>query len=200
MSKVTITVSAQDFVEALKNLKLNEEFKEHAEFTIELDIADNKENFKYLCNSGKIKNWDFLEMPTNIIEEKVEEGKSTVCTNPEYDDFYKIFRQFTELEDFRNNPYELMLKIIKVVSRIKIKSPALRFTKSIFEPYISSKNLIIDLNNSEDNIYIKLLKYYYKDVSYEEMLDHVLRGLKSKWKDIEKCEKNISNIISLITT
>jgi len=195
MSKVAITVSAKDFIEVLENIKLDNTFRDNSDFTIELDILDEKENFEYICKSSKIKNWEFLE---NTITDKKDDIKKEKVENLKHDEFYEIFRELTGLEDFKSDPYTLLLKILKVICRVKKKSPALRFTKLVFEPYISSNNLIIEVNNSDDNIYIKLLKYYYKDVSNEEMLDHMLRELKSKWKELEKCE-NISNIISLIT-
>lgn len=196
MSKVVIKLAAKDLVEVFNNLELSKDFLENADFSMEIDIKDSKENFEYFCKSRKIKEWNFLNIQEPEPEKKNEETSETT-TNPDYEGFYDIFRLLTKDQEFSINPYNLILKVVKIVEKIKKKSPALRFTKSIFDPYLDSLNSLIVENSKEDEIFTKLIQYYYKGVSREEMLDHVLRSLKSNWKKLEKCE-GVSNIISLI--
>lgn len=68
---IKITTKTEDLVEVLSNLKLSEDFKKDATFTLELEIEDSKENYNYLAGSNKIVDWDFKDE-----EEEIEEGKT----------------------------------------------------------------------------------------------------------------------------
>ena len=73
MAKITITVKSCDFSEVMKNLKLTKEYENNTEFTLDLEIEDCKENFSYLSNSDKVKNWDFIKQTEKLPEEKTSE-------------------------------------------------------------------------------------------------------------------------------
>ena len=72
---VELTCKASDLAEVLSKLKSTEKFKENAAFTLQVDIEDEKENYEYLCKSGKVLNWDFVK--TQEEENKRECDKSS---------------------------------------------------------------------------------------------------------------------------
>ena len=58
--KIQLTVNGNDLSEVLKSLRIKDS---DLKFTIELEIEDTKENYKYLSTSELIQDWDFINEP-----------------------------------------------------------------------------------------------------------------------------------------
>lgn len=66
--KITITVKTQDIDEVMNSLKCTDESSESSLITLDIDLKDTKENYKYLTTSDKIVDWFFTE--DNKLKEK----------------------------------------------------------------------------------------------------------------------------------
>lgn len=66
--KITITVKTKDIDEVMNNLKCTNESLENSVITLDIDLKDTKENYKYLTTSDKIVDWFFVD--DNKLEEK----------------------------------------------------------------------------------------------------------------------------------
>lgn len=68
--KITITVKTKDIDEVMNNLKCTDESLEDSVITLDIDLKDTKENYKYLTTSNKIVDWSFTDEEDNKLEKK----------------------------------------------------------------------------------------------------------------------------------
>lgn len=60
-NNIKLTIKAKDLLEVLSNLSLSKDFCDSAAFTLNVEIENTKNNYKYLSTSEKILDWDFIE-------------------------------------------------------------------------------------------------------------------------------------------
>lgn len=185
MAKITITVKSRNFSEVMKNLKLTKEYENNTEFTLDLEIEDCKENFSYLSNSDKVKNWDFIkqieklpEEKTSEIVEELEGSVFSILNNP----------------NFKNSSSGL-LNLVKLSWDLSKRN--LRLVPSVLYPNMINGVIISNLKYKEDDIVKELIKDYYTDVSFSESLEHLISVIKSNWKDLKKSE-TLNEVITLL--
>ncbi len=178
-------------------LKLSDDFKENAVFTLELEIEDTKENIKSLNNS-KIIDWDFYKEEFNSGVKKVEEKEIPTddsCIDPVvtpiFDSVYPLIKQ-------KASP---LFDLINVCWKIKKKSPALRFTADIFT-YFGRDVLLYDSSITPAELALsKMVNMYYECSEYdgnnwslETKLYDVLYKLQDFWYKLDKFE-TISDVV-----
>ncbi len=176
MSRIVIKVAASDLEDVLSNLVKDENFSNQAEYTLEVGIKDIKENYQYLINSPKIKDWDFLK------EEKDEEvyNKEELKFNkPELEDIYEYF---IKDENFRNENLDGINRLnylVEIIYQLKKKSPKFRFTlNNLFD---IKTNVVIKLDTR-----IKIIiDNKYEGVDFKTALIDLINRINDKWNELE---------------
>lgn len=176
MSRIVIKVAASDLEDVLSNLVKDENFSNQAEYTLEVGIKDIKENYQYLINSPKIKDWDFLK------EEKCEEvyNKEKLKLNkPELEDIYEYF---VKDENFRNENLDGINRLnylVEIIYQLKKKSPKFRFTlNNLFD---IKTNIVIKPNTSTKII----IDNKYEGVDFKTALIDLINRTNNKWNELE---------------
>lgn len=176
MSRIVIKVAASDLEDVLSNLVKDENFSNQAEYTLEVGIKDIKENYQYLINSSKIKDWDFLK------EEKCEEvyNKEKLKLNkPELEDIYEYF---VKDENFRNENLDGINRLnylVEIIYQLKKKSPKFRFTlNNLFD---IKTNIVIKPNTSTKII----IDNKYEGVDFKTALIDLINRTNNKWNELE---------------
>lgn len=176
MSRIVIKVAASDLEDVLSNLVKDENFSNQAEYTLEVGIKDIKENYQYLINSPKIKDWDFLK------EEKGEEvyNKEKLKLNkPELEDIYEYF---IKDENFRNENLDGINRLnylVEIIYQLKKKSPKFRFTlNNLFD---IKTNVVIKPNTSTKII----INNKYEGVDFKTALIDLINRTNNKWNELE---------------
>ena len=176
MSRIVIKVAASDLEDVLSNLVKDENFSNQAEYTLEVGIKDIKENYQYLINSPKIKDWDFLK------EEKDEEvyNKEKLNLNkPELEDIYEYF---VKDENFRNENLDGINRLnylVEIIYQLKKKSPKFRFTlNNLFD---IKTNVVIKLDTKTKII----IDNKYEGVDFKTALIDLINRTNDKWNELE---------------
>lgn len=176
MSRIVIKVAASDLEDVLSNLVKDENFSNQAEYTLEVGIKDIKENYQYLINSPKIKDWDFLK------EEKGEEAynkEKLKLNKPELEDIYEYF---VKDENFRNENLDGINRLnylVEIIYQLKKKSPKFRFTlNNLFD---IKTNIIIKLNTRTKTI----IDDKYEGIDFKTALIDLIIRINNKWNELE---------------
>lgn len=176
MSRIVIKVAASDLEDVLSNLVKDENFSNQAEYTLEVGIKDIKENYQYLINSPKIKDWDFLK------EEKGEEvynKEELKFDKPELEDIYEYF---IKDENFRNENLDGINRLnylVEIIYQLKKKSPKFRFTlNNLFD---IKTNVVIKLDTKTKII----IDNKYEGVDFKTALIDLINRTNDKWNELE---------------
>lgn len=209
---VTLTVKSKDLEKVLGSLKLNKEFAENTTLTLTVDIEDTKENYKILCKSQEILDWDF----TSYLEEKEEENSSkpsSIVNNIEEAiksvresifDKTKLIKEDNKI--LRNHTKDIIQNYIKTYDDIiefillswrlssKFNVYSLDLVKDYIIPGIIQNQTDISEVKSLDRKIIQLITSYYSGVRTEEVLNDVIQKIQDSWETLG----SIPNVESLI--
>ena len=186
MSRIVIKVAASDLEDVLSNLVKDENFSNQAEYTLEVGIKDIKENYQYLINSLKIKDWDFLKEEGEEEKGEVYNKEELKLNKPELEDIYEYF---IKDENFRNknlNGIDRLNYLVEIIYQLKKKSPKFRFTlNNLFD---IKTNVIIKPNFRTKTI----IENKYGEIDFKTALNDLIDRIYNKWGELEReLESNI---------
>lgn len=212
MRTITITVKTEDLSDVLTNLKLTENYSKNTLLTLSLDILDSKDNYKYLINSSKIVNWDFVDNTSvDKVDNESENSKSNFCDNIEnaidevrnelekrkesnngklVDEVVRLVLPYiTNFDDFS----ELILSVWRYLSFIKMKKDKIidselpkfnidLFKEKIIPSIVKNKT---DISNSSSMISFKTaLLSYYNNSSVLVITNDIIYKIYNNWDKI----------------
>lgn len=168
--KIQLTVNGNDLSEVLKSLRIKDS---DLKFTIELEIEDTKENYKYLSTSELIQDWDFINEPmienNTLINRDDTESKENWAA--------RISRKLLSLDD--------ITKFLILLVQLKIKSPGFNISTYNLDKYIWPNFNSIDMTTFDSIIVRDLVASYYYGSNISEVVDDILQKItkKSIWKE-----------------
>lgn len=175
--KIQLTVNGNDLSEVLKSLKIKDS---DLKFTIELEIEDTKENYKYLSTSELIQDWDFLKEDLNLNNESTENPIEEPSNGDEDDLITYLQGKLCTLAD--------IFRFIVAIWELKSKSPNIKFSVynikkhvwPLFES-IKSRSLL-----TTEIVSMRLLELYYGKETVFNIISDVILKLKDNWRIIDK--------------
>lgn len=168
--KIQLTVNGNDLSEVLKSLRIKDS---DLKFTIELEIEDTKENYKYLSTSELIQDWDFINEP--MIEDNTLINRDD--TESKEDWAARISRKLLSLDD--------ITKFLILLVQLKIKSPGFNISTYNLDKYIWPNFDSIDMTTFDSIIVRDLVASEYYGSNISEVVDDILQKItkNSIWKE-----------------
>lgn len=164
---VEITVTAENIVEVLKNLKFNSDFSSNCSYTLSVEIENIKENYEYLVNSKKIISW-------SIIDKKSPDNSKPKDNISIYD--YIIQHNLI-------NPYNIndICKLIDSFWIAKMNNPSADFSVDFFHNKVEP--IYNNISISYDYKFLEIIG----GLSITNKTIFILNKLKEKWNQIINC-------------
>lgn len=194
LRKVRLTVKASDFQEVMKSLKMNENYADSIAFTLDLEVEDVKENYKYLSTSPKILDWD-------IIQEEVENELPPQETEkeepePNYpDQVYKFMAPYLQ-------NYDAIIAMLYVVWIEKSTiHPKGRFTCDFFDGCVipGMKGYAVPENDINTKVAKFTLSSYYASVPMGDIVYDVFEKLEKMWDQVGK-SNSVADLIAYLVS
>jgi 23S rRNA pseudoU1915 N3-methylase RlmH len=170
--KIRVDIKTDKVKEVLDKLNKNSEF-----ITLDLDIEENKDIYKYLSTSDNIISWDFIE-----VEEK--EAKENSITE---------VSKVIEMEDssiidpIAITNYNEFATYVEAVWRVSRKSPTLIWGSNFFNKVVNDEYSIVATSplTLEHGLLVMILQTYYRDTEIMEALNDTNNKLKNNWNKLK---------------
>lgn len=169
--KIRVDIKTDKVKEVLNKLNKNSEF-----ITLDLDIEENKDTYKYLSTSNNIISWDFIEDE----EKKVKESIAEVSKVVEVEDNAII-------DPIAITNYNEFATYVEAVWRVSRKSPTLVWGSNFFNKVIKDEYNIVATSplTLEHGLLVMILQTYYRDVEIIEALNDTNEKLKNNWNKLK---------------
>lgn len=166
--KIKIEIKADKVKEVLE--KLN---KDSNSVTLDLDIEENKEIYKYLSTSDNIISWDFIEekkVTPIIYKENKKEETTEIKIDPITISDYNEFATYVE-----------------AVWRVGRKSPIIKYDSDFFYKTLNDEYNIVASSpvSIEHALLVMILQTYYRDVDINEAIKDTNTKLKNNWSKLK---------------
>lgn len=201
--KLNITTKTSDLSEVLNNLKLSNDFKDNATFTLEIEIEETKDNYKYLSSSDKIIDWSFVDdveednTINNDIDEKDDskEANITYCTSSSccvLSDYEKLKK---EIRSIRLKNYQDIIRLFDSAREAKIYNTYLQLDDINFNNIIKSIYLSKNGKVYNSDLEFSISTSYFGNMLEEDIvISDIINKLNKIWDSIH----TFSTIDSLI--
>lgn len=174
--KIKVEIKADKVKEVLE--KLN---KDSNSITLDLDIEENKETYKYLSTSNDIISWDFIEETT---EKKVIPLNPTIIKQEE-----EIIEVDTEevINPIAISDYNEFATYVEAVWRVGRKSPTIKWgTRFFYKTLKDEYNVVASSPVSlEHALLVMVMQTYYRDVELNEAVNDTNSRLKDNWSKLK---------------
>lgn len=169
--KIRVDIKTDKVKEVLNKLNKNSEF-----ITLDLDIEENKDTYKYLSTSNNIISWDFIEDE----EKKVKESIAEVSKVVEVEDNSII-------DPIAITNYNEFATYVEAAWRVSRKSPTLVWGSNFFNKVIKDEYNIVATSplTLEHGLLVMILQTYYRDVEIIEALNDTNEKLKNNWNKLK---------------
>lgn len=200
--KITITVNSKHLNEVLSSLELEDDYS-NALFTLEVQLKDSKENYRYLSNSDKIVDWSFIDN-----NEKDFNSEITELTDKKDDknesDLDNIVNTFFNIKSFPIKDIKNLYRFIMIVYKSIIDYPESDFSEEFFDKIVTYNylnSLSFNKNDIEESKEYNLMKGFYSNSTEirPSEFKYVIKELKKHWKEIIKLDSpdKVFNILFL---
>lgn len=174
--KIKIEIKTDKVKEVLE--KLN---KDSNSITLNLDINENKDVYKYLSTSDDIISWDFVDEKTTI--RNIEDFSSPGLKNE--DDVVEVESEI--VNPINISDYNEFATYVESVWRICLKSPVIKwgtnfFYKTLNEEYNSVASSPVSIEHA---LLVMILQTYYRDVDLTEAIEDTNTKLKNNWSSLK---------------
>lgn len=175
--KIKIEIKADKVKEVLE--KLN---KDSNSITLDLDIEENKEIYKYLSTSDDIISWDFVE---EIENKKVIPLIPTI----KQEENEEILEVDTEevINPISISDYNEFATYVEAVWRVGRKSPTIKWgTRFFYKALKDEYNVVASSPVSlEHALLVMVMQTYYRDVELNEAINDTNSRLKDIWDKLK---------------
>ena len=169
--KIKIEIKAGKVKEVLE--KLN---KDSNSITLDLDIEENKEIYKYLSTSDDIIGWDFIE------------EKKTVPTVKEDKKENIIELEVEEVNPITISDYNEFATYVESVWRVSRKSPNMKYGSNFYYKTLNEEYNIVASSpvSLEHALLVMVLQTYYRNVeNIDEAIEDTNNKLKNNWNKLK---------------
>jgi len=169
--KIKVSIRVSKIKEVLEKLNKSSEF-----ITVDLDIEENKDIYKYLSTSDDIISWDFIEK------------ENTYNKNSSIQELKNKEVEEIRLEDpIHIDNYNELATYVESVWRVCIKSPIIKWGTDFFYKTLNDEYNMIALSpiSLEHALLVMILQTYYRDVDITKAIEDTNDKLKNNWNSLK---------------
>lgn len=185
--RITIKVKKEDLAKVIEEIR----GEDIVSFTI--SMPDSKETYKYLSTNDKILDW---EMEGEDVVEETEMPKPKKTGDDTLSDL--VYDTITEEENMSLG----IGNIIESGWKVSRKSPEIVPGTSLFMSSLERelRSLVPYQPTVEKAIFFKVIEAYYSGYKTEDIVSDLIDKMKSRWRELSKCETLTSVSILLFRT